>query len=126
MSKRGEKKSFLLVACLKITKVSALSKTSCIHKHTHRGVSKPAHVRELESSAETMLGEAFEASPVMVANVWQHFVAMVIDKTLTAPLQYSRIFPDGVRMMTDILFLALWKDSHHHHHKYECEQYNMV
>lgn len=45
----------------------------------------------------------------MVSNVWHHSVAIVIDKTLTAPLQYSRIFPDGVRMMTDILFLALWK-----------------
>ena len=28
-------------------------------------------------------------------------------QALTAPLQYRRIFPDGVRMMTDILFLVL-------------------
>lgn len=28
-------------------------------------------------------------------------------ETLTAPLQYRRIFPDGVRMMTDILFREL-------------------
>lgn len=46
----------------------------------------------------------------LVLWLWQRWAVTCCHgegQTLTAPLQYRRIFPDGVRMMTDILFLEL-------------------